>query len=392
MSDEVKVTMPVAGARHWVFTLQDDGEFKEEFKEVRANPAVRYMIYQKERGASGNYHYQGYIELTRPFRLAGMKKLFPSGAHFEPRRGSREQAREYCMKSETAVPGSVPQESGSFILECGKRNDLKDLYDAVKTGEDFSEIQERHLEAYAKYYKFADRARQNLKRKQLANRPFQQPVIQTYWGATGTNKTRTVHELEPDIYVVDCGTSQTLWWDGYDGQEAILFDDFYGGVKHHLLLKLIDGYRMPLQVKGAYTYKAWSRIYFTSNRHPKDWYQDQRGWPALERRLTTGGSQIIKMGPDDYEYDLPHVHYSADVDQLQQLNKFDYFFVCSSGGFNQPKKRNQSGNIFNVHLCISRGYNQATIRLYNHVNGSSFEAKGSIHINVTSLMFHVLPS
>lgn len=319
---EIKV--PAGGARHWVFTLQDDGEFKEEFKEIKVPDPVRYFIAQRERGESGNYHWQGYIELSRPVRLAGMKKMLP-GAHFEARRGSREQARDYCKKLETAVPGSVPVELGSFSTEPGKRNDLKALYDDIATGDDFADIQARHIAAYARHFRWADRVRLNLTRRRSRNQKSQPLLILTLWGETGSGKTRQVYETEPDIYVVDAGTSQTLWWDGYDGQEAILFDDFYGGIKHHLLLQLTDRYQMSLQIKGGYTFKAWTRVYFTSNRHPKDWYRDESTWPALERRLTTNGSRIVKVGDPNYVYQLalPRMHFTADVDGLQQLSKYD---------------------------------------------------------------------
>lgn len=236
MSQDEKKVVPESQdskqrASAWVFTLQDDGEFKEEFKEIKEHKLVRYLCYQKEIGESGNAHYQGYIELNGRCRLSAMKKLNAS-AHFEPRRGSREQARDYCRKEESRVPGTEPIEWGTWNNKgSGARTDLAALYESVKNGDDFADIQEQHLESYAKYYKFADRARTNLKRKIMESRPFQKPTIKTYWGETGCGKTRLVHESEPDVYTVDCGTSQTLWWDNYDGQEAILFDDFYGGGK-----------------------------------------------------------------------------------------------------------------------------------------------------------------
>lgn len=338
MSDDEKKVVPESQdskqrASAWVFTLQDDGEFKEEFKEIKEHKLVRYLCYQKEVGESGNAHYQGYIELNGRCRLSAMKKLNAS-AHFEPRRGSREQAREYCRKEESRVPGTEPIEWGIWNSKgSGARTDLAALYESVKNGDDFADIQEQHLESYAKYYKFADRARTNLKRKIMESRPFQKPTIKTYWGETGCGKTRLVHEAEPDVYTVDCGTSQTLWWDNYDGQEAILFDDFYGGVKHSILLQLIDGYKMQLQVKGGYTFKAWTRVYFTSNKHPENWYKDKRGWPALRRRLETEGSEIIKLGDQGYEYDEglvqePVIHVRVDEEEKwdppTDLNKLYY--------------------------------------------------------------------
>ena len=47
-------------------------------------------------------------------RIVAVKNLLPQleGAHFEPRRGTRDQARDYCRKAETKVDG--PWEHGAF--------------------------------------------------------------------------------------------------------------------------------------------------------------------------------------------------------------------------------------------------------------------------------------
>lgn len=74
--------------------------------------------------------------------------------------------------------------------------------------------------------------------------------------------------------------------DGYYGQTAILFDDFYGGVKYTQLLKMLDGYPMQIGKKGGFVQKRWRTVLFTSNASPMEWYK--RGLtPALKRRITS---------------------------------------------------------------------------------------------------------
>lgn len=91
---------------------------------------VSYAVYQKEKGDNGTEHYQGYVEFKMIMRLPGLKKLLPT-AHWEPRAGTQEQARNYCMKDDTRIEG--PWELGELKAQ-GKRCDLDEAYKLVKEG------------------------------------------------------------------------------------------------------------------------------------------------------------------------------------------------------------------------------------------------------------------
>jgi len=91
----------------------------------------RYCVYQKEKcPTTQRVHFQGYIEFTRSVRMNKVKTLFNDKTmHLEPKQGSREDARSYCMsktwkgKDKGWLEG--PWEFGVFQLEPGKRLDLK---------------------------------------------------------------------------------------------------------------------------------------------------------------------------------------------------------------------------------------------------------------------------
>ena len=114
---------------------------------------------------------------------------------------------------------------------------------------------------------------------------FTPTVVKVFIGKPGTGKTRKVYELDPSVYLVPEPVNGILWFDGYETQEAILFDDFYGWVKYHTMLNLLDGYPMQLPIKGSYVYRNWTRVYITSNKHPREWY-DRPEWNALHRRIS----------------------------------------------------------------------------------------------------------
>ena len=109
-----------------------------------------------------------------------------------------------------------------------------------------------------------------------------------YWGDTGTGKTRAVYEAEADLWIA---TDNSLnWFDGYTGQEAVLFDDFVSikNEKFGFLLRLLDRYPMDVPVKGGFTKWLPKRIYFTSNLRVEDWFMgvSAASQSALRRRIT----------------------------------------------------------------------------------------------------------
>lgn len=97
--------------RAWCFTLNNPEEHGIVDDVLPVLAQERYVVWQRERGENGTPHIQGYIELHNPVRLSAMKLWLPS-AHFEVRRGTREQARAYCMKEDTRDAG--PWERGDF--------------------------------------------------------------------------------------------------------------------------------------------------------------------------------------------------------------------------------------------------------------------------------------
>jgi hypothetical protein len=52
------------------------------------------------------------------------------------------------------------------------------------------------------------------------------------------------------------------------------------------MLRLLDGHPMKLNVKNGRAYKAWSKVYITSNVAPALWYNKELG-DNFVRRLDT---------------------------------------------------------------------------------------------------------
>ena len=60
----------------------------------------KYSVHQVEKAASGLIHLQGYVEFKNQKRFTTLKNAYPE-IHWEIRKGSQQQARDYCMKTET---------------------------------------------------------------------------------------------------------------------------------------------------------------------------------------------------------------------------------------------------------------------------------------------------
>lgn len=253
--------------RNFVFTLNN---YTDADITLLDDLPTNYMVYGKEVGESGTPHLQGYIELSNQLRLSTIKKSMPR-AHLEKRKGTPAQAADYCKKDGDFV------ETGT-ISNPGKRTDLLHVMHAIKKKRKFIEIAEEFPNTVAKHLKFFDRYQLELNRQ---DNKFQPVDVIVLYGAAGTGKTRKAYDIDPNLY----HTTSTDWWDGYNGQDTILIDDFYGGIKYSKFLQLIDGYRYQLPIKGAFTWKQWKTIIITSNQHPKTWYS--RGMTdALKRRIS----------------------------------------------------------------------------------------------------------
>ena len=80
---------------------------------------------------------------------------------------------------------------------------------------------------------------------------------------------------------------RTKFWDGYQGQEHVVVDEFRGAIDISHLLRWLDRYPVIVEVKGSSAVLKASTIWITSNLHPKDWYfgLDELTLAALLRRM-----------------------------------------------------------------------------------------------------------
>lgn len=252
-----------------------------EPKPINQEP-LRYYVYQKEECPSTNkIHWQGYVELSSPIRIKRCQVLMGiPNQHIEKRCGTRDEAKNYCMKETSRLDN--PVEWGDWGAGGqGSRNDLTALLNKVKEGDTMLNIIESNPELYGRYRNtIKDYRFEVLKHK---TKTFRKVEVEVHWGEAGTGKTRHCVESYPDAYKLDF--DDNIWWDGYEGETTLIINDFYGNIKYHKLLDILDGYQLRLPIKGGHTYANWTKVLITSNKPPEDWYTTYGMTPALQRRL-----------------------------------------------------------------------------------------------------------
>lgn len=293
--------MPQQRSKRWLFVLNNyTAEEESLVRDLESQQdIVAYLVCGKELGEQGTPHLQGYIELNSRRGMRHLKGLLGRRVHVEIARGSLQSNQDYCKKEGDYF------ESGTPIPSQGTRTDLLSVKEDLDAGMQEDAIAEKHFSAWVRYSQSFQKYRAL---KSAKDRSWKTKVF-VLWGETGTGKTRYVYDQIGDnqrIWV----PGDYEWFDGYTGQEIVLFDDFRGEYPIQFLLKLLDRYPMSVKIKGSFTKWCPKKIYITSNVSPEDWYLniDQRTRAALLRRIDNSEYVEVPLYADIIAPQYGNVH------------------------------------------------------------------------------------
>lgn len=154
-------------------------------------------------------------------------------------------------------------------------------------GSSYDDLARTHGEQFIKYFKGIQARFGALA---VDRDPNVAPEILVYWGASGTGKTRKAVGDWPDAYILTKPNKDgNVWFDGYQGQETVILDEFYGWIPYDLLLRMCDRYPLRVPIKGGTVKFAATRVVFTSNKPWKEWYPHIDDTSAFERRIREFG-------------------------------------------------------------------------------------------------------
>lgn len=261
-------------SRKWQITINnpaDKGFTHDRIREILSSmKSVVYWCMADEIGENGTYHTHVYLQGRGGINFSTVKKRF-DGGHFEVARGTASQNRDYVSKSgkwekdkkhETQVPDTFEEWGELPVERQGARNDLADIYSMVKEGMTNYEIMEQIPDVMFQLDKL-EVVRQTVRDAEFADR-WRDMDVQYIYGDTGCGKTRSVMEKYGyrNVYRV---TDYRHPFDGYMGQDVILFEEFRSSLALGDMLKYLDGYPVVLPCRYANKQACFTKVYINTN-------------------------------------------------------------------------------------------------------------------------------
>lgn len=127
-----------------------------------------------------------------------------------------------------------------------------------------------------------------------------------YYGKTGTGKSHAAREEFEKPFLKSAANH---WWDGYQGEENVIIDDFD---KYHIrmgyYLKIwADRYEFPAEIKGSTLRIRPKHIVVTSNYHPNQIWEDNETLEPILRRF-----KVVKFGNTNEHADEERAAYAPN--------------------------------------------------------------------------------
>lgn len=294
----------------------DHGYTHERLQAILSEfPGVLYWCMCDEVGEQGTPHTHVYVAFKNSVMLETMIKRF-YGAHIDPANGKHQENRDYVRKEgkylddpkhDTNLPdtfeewGELPPDRSRSELQS------EQILEMIRDGKTNAEILEECPSAYNKI-PHIEQTRQTLLAERYKDE-WRQLEVTYLWGDTAAGKTRSVMEQYgySAVYRV---TDYSHPFDGYKGQDVIIFEEFRSSLSIGDMLNYLDGYPLELPCRYANKVACYTKVFLISNIPLEQQYRNVQvdnpeTWSAFRRRIkdVRHMTKDFALLPDDPDFD-----------------------------------------------------------------------------------------
>ena len=258
-----------------------------------------YYCLADEIATTGTPHTHIFLYRKSAIRFNTIKKVFPI-AHIDKSYGSVIENRDYVAKqgkwadsdkAETSVEGSF-YECGTPPLEKEEQNPqmyqlIQDINDGMSTLDII-----KSTPSMAFRIRDIDIIRQTILTEKYTNECREVSVCYLF-GESGTGKTSSIfqkHQGHEICRITNYRNGHNISFDGYNGQDVLVFEDFNSQIPIENMLNYLDIYPLALPARYHDKTACFTKVYITSNLLLNQQYRDVQLhspeiWFAFLRRI-----------------------------------------------------------------------------------------------------------
>lgn len=315
-------------SRKWQITINNPLDkglthdmIKEKISEMKS--ISYYCMADEVGGKTQTHHTHLYIYSSSAIRFSTIKRRFEA-AHIELAKGTSQQNRDYVFKEgkwldnkekgNTKLPDTQEEWGEMPIERQGARNDLADLYDSIKSGLSTYEILEEYPDFLTKT-DYIEKTRQIIINEEFKNK-FRKLSVTYIFGQTGTGKSRGVLERYGYENVFRVTNYMFGGFDGYKGQDVIIFEEFSSSFKIQDMLNYLDGYPLELPCRYANKIACYTKVYIISNISLIQQYESvQMNYPEIWNAFIRRIHKVV---------------YYAAIDNFIEYETKEFLDLCSN--------------------------------------------------------------
>lgn len=284
---------------NWILTAwkPDAPYLKPEWWDVFMGDLVQYVTIGHEHchNQEAREHWHIYIEFAGNHRktMKSIKQwLKDMTLHCEPRRGTAEQAKTYCQKDGDYF------ERGELKRQ-GQRSDLLECKRLIEEGYSMIELAQAHFSDFVRYYRGLNQYADLLAREKQRTAELSEVEVTVFIGPSGSGKTYSCSKIKREYEENGLGCYQFMqqqngkcYFDGYEGQKCIWFDEFTGStMQFNHWCRLADKYGVRVETKGgSVQITDLKRIIISTIIPPGEWWPNSDSFrndpEQLWRRIT----------------------------------------------------------------------------------------------------------